>query len=52
MRRIVVLMDGRKAMITYVKERVRRSRLMATEVRLALEPGRRRQPAARALGRP
>ena len=28
----VVLMDGRKAMITYVKERVRRSRLLATEV--------------------
>ena len=28
----VVLMDGGKAMITYVKERVRRSRLLATEV--------------------
>ena len=28
----LVLMDGRKAMVTYVKERVRRSRLMATEV--------------------
>lgn len=28
----IVLMDGRKAMITYVKERVRRSRLLATEV--------------------
>jgi hypothetical protein len=28
----VVLMDGRKAMITYVKERVRRSRLLTTEV--------------------
>ncbi len=28
----VVLMDGRKAMITYVKERVRRARLLATEV--------------------